>query len=307
MGLDQQSSSEDLRGHRFGVNLPVLLVGFAALALLSACASNTSKKNERFAYVEQPVEQLYSRALDQMQRRRYEQAILLFDEVERQHPYSSWARRAMLMSAYAQYKTNAFEDAIASADRFISIHPGNKDAAYAYYLKAMCYYERIRDVGRDQDLTINARNALIDVVRRYPDSDYARDARLKLDLTNDHLAGKEMDIGRYYLRKNQQIAAINRFNNVVTNYQTTSQVEEALHRLVEAYLELGLVAEAQRSAAILGYNYPGGRWYQDSYKLFKNKGLEDQFPPKGATNPSPPTPVKPKKNVPPVVAPPDGK
>ncbi len=275
--VNQVFTSKSLMAN-FSAKRGLMLLALASLLVVTACAGNASKRNQKFAYIEEPVERIYSRALDRMEKKRYDEAILLFDEVERQHPYSAWARRAMLMASYAQYKTRAYEDAIASLDRFISIHPGNKDAAYAYYLKAMCYYERIRDVGRDQDITNNARNALIDVVRRYPDSEYARDARLKLDLTNDHLAGKEMNIGRYYLRKNHQLAAINRFNFVVQNYQTTGHVEEALHRLVEAYLELGLVGEAQRTAAILGHNYPGGHWYQDSYKLFKQRGLENQFP-----------------------------
>ncbi len=277
--VNQVVTSKSLMAN-FPAKRGFMLLALASLLVVTACSGNAAKRNQKFAYIEEPVERIYSRALDRMEKKRYDEAILLFDEVERQHPYSGWARRAMLMASYAQYKTRAYEDAIASLDRFISIHPGNKDAAYAYYLKAMCYYERIRDVGRDQDITNNARNALIDVVRRYPDSEYARDARLKLDLTNDHLAGKEMTIGRYYLRKNHQLAAINRFNFVVQNYQTTGHVEEALHRLVESYLELGLVGEAQRTAAILGYNYPGGHWYQDSYKLFKQRGLENQFPKK---------------------------
>ena len=251
----------------------------AALVLglgLSACANNADK-NEKFAYVERPVETLYNEALDKVEQRRFDDAVLFFDEVERQHPYSSWARRAMLMSAFIKYEQNAYEDALADIDRFLSIHPGNKDAPYAYYLRAMCHYERIRDVGRDQDITRNALDSLNDVVRRYPDTEYARDARLKLDMTYDHLAGKEMDVGRYYLRNNQHIAAINRFNTVVQQFQTTSHTPEALHRLVEAYLEMGILPEAQRHAAILGYNYPGSDWYDDTYKLFRNRNLEDAF------------------------------
>jgi outer membrane protein assembly factor BamD len=243
---------------------------------LAACTSTDSQK-EKFAYVERPVEQLYLEGVNRMERARYDEAILFFDEVERQHPYSSWARRAMLMSAFVQYQSNDYEDALENLDRFLAIHPGNKDAPYAYYLKAMCHYERIRDVGRDQDITANALAALNDVVRRYPDTEYARDARLKLDLTYDHIAGKEMEIGRYYLRRNQHVAAINRFNTVIEQYQTTSHTPEALHRIVEAYLEMGVVIEAQRHAAILGYNYPGSDWYQDTYKLFKRRDLEAEF------------------------------
>ena len=240
---------------------------------LGACSSLNTQQEERFAYVEEEVEVLYANAARAMERRRFDEAILFFEEVERQHPYSSWARRAMLMTAYAQYLTNSYDDSIASIDRFLSIHPGNKDAPYAYYLRAMNYYERIRDVGRDQGITNESLNALQDVVRRYPDSEYARDARLKLDLTRDHLAGKEMDIGRWYLRQNQHVAAINRFNTVIRDFDTTSHVPEALHRMVEAYLELGIVPEARRHAATLGYNYPDSEWYTDAYRLFARRGL----------------------------------
>ncbi|MEE4208769.1 MAG: outer membrane protein assembly factor BamD [Parvularcula sp.] len=252
------------------------LRNFGATILILGLAACAGQKEgvDRFAYVEQPVELLYAEGANSLQRRRYDDAIAYFAEVERQHPYSAWARRAMLMTAYAEYLTNDYEAAIESIDRFLAIHPGNKDASYAYYLRAMSYYERIRDVGRDQEITRQARDALIDVVRRYPESEYARDAQLKLDLTLDHLAGKEMDIGRYYLRRNQHVAAIGRFNNVLENYQTTGHTEEALHRIVEAYLELGLVDEAQRHAAILGYNYPNSRWYEDTYRIFRRHGEE---------------------------------
>ncbi|WP_306250635.1 outer membrane protein assembly factor BamD [Parvularcula sp. IMCC14364] len=254
------------------------LAAACALALgLAACSGNDTDARDKFAYVERPVEALYQEAVDNMERRRFDEAILFFDEVERQHPYSSWARRAMLMSAFVKYEQTQYEDALADIERFLSIHPGNKDAPYAYYLRAMCHYERIRDVERDQDITRNALEALNDVMRRYPDTEYARDARLKLDMTYDHLAGKEMEVGRFYLRRNQHVAAINRFNNVVDNFQTTSHTEEALHRLVEAYLELGVLPEAQRHAAILGYNYPGGEWYEDTYRLFRSRNLEDVF------------------------------
>ena len=179
----------------------------------------------------------------------------------------------MLMKAFAYYQGNDYEEAVEALDQFIALHPGNKDAPYAFYLKAICSYERIRDVGRDQDFTVKAVDALTDVIRRFPDTEYARDARLKLDLTYDHLAGKEMYIGRFYLKDNKHISAINRFKTVITRYQTTSHVPEALHRLVEAYLELGIVDEARAAAAVLGHNYPGSRWYQDSYTLFERRGI----------------------------------
>ncbi|ADM10138.1 competence lipoprotein ComL, putative [Parvularcula bermudensis HTCC2503] len=247
----------------------------SVLLALGGCSNFGNAPDDRLAYVEEPVEILYRKAADALERRRYEEAVLLFEEVERQHPYSSWARRAMLMVAYSEYLQNNYDASIASIDRFLAVHPGNKDAAYAYYLRAINYYERIRDVGRDQDITAQALSALEDVIRRYPDSDYARDASLKLDLTRDHLAGKEMDIGRWYLKRNEHIAAINRFNEVLTTYETTSHVPEALHRLVEAYLEMGVAFEAQRHAAILAHNYPDSNWYRDSYRMLDRRGLTD--------------------------------
>ncbi|MBB4658442.1 outer membrane protein assembly factor BamD [Parvularcula dongshanensis] len=248
------------------------LLALVLTTTLASCASRGDE--ERFAYVEEPVEKLYGEGAEQLERKRYEEAIAYFAEVERQHPYSAWARRAMLMTAYAQYRTNDYEDSIASIERFLAIHPGNKDAAYAYYLKAMNFYERIRDVGRDQDITRNALTALEDVIRRYPESEYARDARLKIDLTRDHLAGKEMDVGRWYLREGQLVAALGRFNTVIEQYQTTSQVPEALHRSVEAYLQLGIVPEAKRYAALLGHNFPDSAWYRDTYRLFESRDLQ---------------------------------
>ena len=248
----------------------------AVTGTVAGCSSDGDEDD--FAYVERPVETLYAEAQTALDRKRFDEAIAYFDEVERQHPYSSWARRAMLMSAYVKYQTNDYEAAIEDLDRFISIHPGNKDAPYAYYLKAMCYYERIRDVGRDQSITRQALDSLEEVVRRYPDTEYARDATLKLDLTYDHIAGKEMDIGRWYLRKNQHVAAINRFNTVLQQYQTTSHTPEALHRIVESYLELGVVDEARRHAAVLGYNYPGSEWYEDTYRLFRRYDLAMEMP-----------------------------
>ncbi len=240
-----------------------------ALAL-SGCSGNT----QQIEYVERPVEALYNTALDYMSEKQYRLAIQFFDEVERQHPYSVWARRSMLMSAFANYQINKYDEAILAAERFIALHPGNKDAPYAYYLKAISYYERIRDVGRDQEITKNALDGLREVVRRYPQSEYARDARLKIDMTRDHLAGKEMDVGRYYLNQNEFIAAINRFRTVIEEYQTTTHVPEALHRLSEAYMAMGIEREAQATAAVLGHNFPGSRWYQDSYKLLVAQNLE---------------------------------
>jgi len=241
------------------------------LALTSACSS--TKKKEKFAYVERPVEQLYAQATKAMDRKRFPEAVAYFEEVERQHPYSSWARRAMLMKGFAHYQGNDYEESIAAVDQFLALHPGNKDAPYAYYLKAMNFYERIRDIGRDQEFTNNTVQSLNDLIRRYPETAYARDARLKLDLTFDHLAGKEMYVGRYYLKAGKHIAAINRFKRVISNYQRTSHTPEALHRLVEANMEIGLIEEARSAAAILGHNFPGSQWYGDTYKLMKRYGV----------------------------------
>ena len=248
-------------------------IALATLLVMGVSACSSGDKQDKFAYVERPVEQLYSVAASRLERKRYPEAIQLFEEVERQHPFTSWARRAILMKSFTHYQQNDYDDAIAGLDQFISLHPGNKNIPYAYYLRAMCFYERIRDVGRDQEFTNNAVNALNDVMRRAPNTEYARDARLKLDLTQKHLAGKEMYVGLFYLKQSKHIAAINRFKYVINNYQTTNHVPEALHRLVESYLELGIIEEARSTAAVLGHNYPGSKWYEDSYKLFKKRGL----------------------------------
>lgn len=239
---------------------PLLAAGL--VAGLAACSTT-----EEEPYVERPVEQIYQEAAAQIDRENYTRAAELFDEVERQHPYSQWATRAQLMAAYAHYQALEYDDAIIALDRFIQLHPGNQDTAYAYYLKALSYYEQISDVTRDQKMTELALNSLSEVVRRFPNTGYARDARLKIDLTDDHLAGKEMEIGRYYLKQHQYNAAIGRFRNVVEHYQTTSHVPEALHRLTEAYLAIGIIDEAKAAAAVLGHNFPGSEWYTDSYAL----------------------------------------
>ena len=245
----------------------------ATLMFVSGCAL-FGDDAEDLVYVERPAELLYNQAAERLEARQWEEAQRLFAEVERQHPFSEWARRAMLMSAFAAYSDAEYEDAISTAQRFISLHPGNESTPYAYYLIAMSYYDQIYDVGRDQATTVSAEAALQQVVRRYPDSDYARDARLKLELTHDHLAGKEMAVGRYYLRDDQHLAAIGRFKNVVSNYETTSHVEEALHRLVESYVSLGVIGEAKLVGSVLGYNYPKSDWYGDSYELLAEYGVD---------------------------------
>jgi outer membrane protein assembly factor BamD len=241
------------------------LAGLAACGLLFAgCADDDQMAAQ---YVERPIEQIYADAWTLINRQDWLNAGRQFDEVERQHPYSVWARRAILMSAYCYYQANRYDEAIDAATRFIQLHPGNKDVPYAYYLKAVSLYEQIGDVERDQQKTQDALTALQDLVQRFPDTEYARDARLKVDLTQDHLAGREMTIGRFYLRQGEYLAAINRFHTVIDKYQTTSHAPEALERLTESYLALGVVKEAQTSAAVLGFNYPGSQWYKDAYSL----------------------------------------
>ena len=246
------------------------MIGVALSGLVAGCQSFGGSED---TYVEQPVEPLYNSALNALEGRRYKTAAKEFEEVERQHPYSQWARRAILMSAYAYYESSDYDSAIASAQRYLTLHPGSEDAPYAQYLVANSYYEQITDVARDQDMTRKALQSLQELERKYPDTDYARDARLKIDLARDHLAGKEMEIGRYYLKRKAFVAAINRFKKVVLEYQTTTHVEEALMRLSEAYLALGIHNEAQTAAAVLGHNYPGSKWYEDAYVLLKSDGL----------------------------------
>ena len=241
----------------------VLMLSVAAL-LTVGCARD---ENAAAIYIERPIERIYNDAWAQVNRENWLEAGRQFDEVERQHPYSIWARRAILMSAYCYYAGNRYTESIDAANRFIQLHPGNRDVPYAYYLKAVSLYEQINDVERDQARTDEALTALQDLIQRFPNTEYARDARLKIDLARDHLAGKEMTIGRFYLHQGEYLAAINRFRTVIDRYQTTNHAPEALGRLTEAYLALGIVKEAQTAAAVLGYNYPGTGWYRDAYTL----------------------------------------
>ena len=241
------------------------LVG-ALLATTAACGGG-SKTNKDVAYVARDVETLYAEAQRRLDRGNTLMAAALFDEVERQHPYSPWARRAQLMSALSYYVAQDYNKAIQNAQRFLSIHPGNKDAPYAYYLIALSYYEQISDVNRDQKITEQAQTALLEVNRRFPQTEYAADARLKLDLVADHLAGKEMQIGRLYQRSGQWLAAAIRFRNVIEKYDTTSHTAEALYRLAESNLALGVPDEAVKYTAVLGANYPGSPWYERAFKL----------------------------------------
>jgi len=234
----------------------------AALTMVAGC-----NRDKELEYKEQSIFEIYSQAVVHLENGRYTEAAKYFDEVERQHPYSVWATTAKLMSAYSYYHSNEYEEAVTRLDRFIAVHPGNRDIAYAYYLKALCYYEQIADVRRDQEQTRKALDSLQDVVTRFATTPYGRDARLKIDLTKDHLAAKEMEIGRFYLNSRHYLAAINRFKVVIDTYSATSHVPEALHRLAESYTALGLYDEARKAAAVLGYNYPSNEWYRDSYAL----------------------------------------
>jgi len=269
---------------KFRVRAPVVFAVLACAVLVSGCALFRHKKGPDTTYVESPVDQLYAAGAAKLDHHMWSEGVTYFKEVERQHPYSEWSRRAIMMQAYAHYEANQYDDAIADANRFIELYPGNASTAYAYYLKAECYFEQILDVGRDQAATEQALSAMREVNRRYPKTEYALDARLKIDMINDQLAGKEMSIGRWYLREGDDLAAINRFRLVVDHFQTTSDAPEALYRLVEAYLTLGLYDEAKRNAAVLGYNFPGDAWYSDAYKLMTDKGMRPEVapePPKG--------------------------
>ncbi|MEO8300182.1 MAG: outer membrane protein assembly factor BamD [Rhizomicrobium sp.] len=251
-----------------------------SLAVLAGCSifggkddeSNNANKDAA-AYRERSVEQIYADGWRAINAGAWEVCAVQFNEVDRQHPYSVWARRAMLMSAFCAYQANAYGAAIATADQYISLHPGSPEVAYAFYIKAISLYEQIVDIGRDQSNTEGALVALQDVVQRFPDTEYARDATLKIDLTNDHLAGKEMAVGRYYLKQGDYIGAINRFRTVVDQYQTTPQIAEALERICESYYSLGLDSEAQTAAAVLGRNYPGSEWYKNAYNILRGRNL----------------------------------
>lgn len=253
--------------------LPVL-----AVALLAACGEtrlqpgtgqdpSLTRSSVPANAADQSPEALYAAGMQELRQNRFQRAIDLFDAVEREHPYSTWATNAKLMAAYTDYQRNRYTEAIGALDRFIQLHPAHRDIAYAYYLRALAQYEQIHDAERDQQQTIVAMAALQDVVNRFPDTAYARDARLKMDLARDHLAGREMNVGRWYQRQGLLYAAIGRYRRVVDEFQTTNHVPEALHRLTEIYIGLGLTEEARRTATVLGFNYPGSTWYQDSYAL----------------------------------------
>jgi outer membrane protein assembly factor BamD len=250
---------------RLAAILPVLLIG-------SACSIFGQQEN---LAPDIPADRLYNEGVFLLnEKKSMEQAAKKFEEVDRQHPYSEWARKALLMSAYANYEAKKYDDSIAAAKRYISLHPGSPDAAYAYYLVAVSNFEQISDVSRDQSRTEKAIASLEEVIRKFPDTEYAAQARQKIDVARDNLAAKEMAIARYYQGKKNFIGAINRFKVVVTQYQTTRHVEEALMRLTECYMALGIVNEAQAAAAVLGHNFPDSPWYKDAYAIMRSNGLE---------------------------------
>ena len=253
-----------------------LLLVCAAVIPLAGCAHGSKGTKAETAYVAMDVSSLYTAAERSMKIGDYEQAAKLFDEVERQHPYSVWARHAQLMSAFNYYLAHKYNDAISSAQRFLTIHPGNDEAPYAQYLVGMSYYQQIPEPALDQTVTQQASDAFNELIRRYPDSRYAADARLKMDLIKDHLAGKEMEVGRFYQREGQWLAATYRFRNVVDQYQTTTQTPEALERLVECYLALGIPEEARKAGAVLGRNYPETSWYKQALRLLQRDGQVTQ-------------------------------
>ena len=256
---------------------PSSIRGLLAVALiaipLGACSSLFGDKND--LPPDEPADKLYNEGVYLLnQRQDYKGAVKKFDEVERQHPYSEWARKALIMSAYSHYQANEYEEAIVAAKRYVTLHPGSPDAAYAQFIVGSAYFDQIPDVTRDQARTEKAVAALDEVARKFPNTEYAVSAKRKMDIARDQLAGKEMAIGRYYMDKKDFTGAINRFKIVVTQYQTTRHVEEALMRLTEAYMALGIVPEAQTAAAVLGHNFPDSSWYKDAYSLVKGGGVE---------------------------------
>ena len=239
------------------------------VALLAGCADDKNK-----IAPDEPADKLYNEGLTLLNKKEYVDSAKKFEEVDRQHPYSDWGRKSLLMAAFAYYEGGKYDDTISTAKRYVTLHPGSSDAAYAQYLMASAYFDQIPDVTRDQARTERAMQVLAEVARKYPNTEYAESAKKKIEVARDQLAGKEMMIGRFYLEKRNFIGAINRFKAVVTQYQTTRHVEEALMRLTECYMALGIVPEAQTAAAVLGHNFPSSPWYQDAYKLVQTGGAE---------------------------------
>jgi outer membrane protein assembly factor BamD len=272
-------------------NLPgIVRCALIAMALALGACSSSDKNDPYLTGINlPPADVLYAHGVDQVKKEKYDDSVKTFDAVEQNYPYSTWASHAQLMHGYAQYKQQNYDEAIDALSRFIALHPENSDIAYAYYLKALCYYEQIDDVQRDQTATYEAIQTLTDVTTRFPDSSYARDARIKLRLATNRLAGHDMTIGRFYEKQHLYAAAVGRFQDVISSYQTTTYVPEALERLTECYLDLGLTGAAQRTASVLAYNYPGSTWYQTAYGKLKAHNLvaDSQAADSGATTAAP--------------------
>jgi outer membrane protein assembly factor BamD len=252
---------------------PCSFPGLAACALLAGLLAGCADDANKIA-PDEPADKLYNEGLTLLNKKEFVDSAKKFEEVDRQHPYSDWGRKSLLMAAFAYYEGGKYDDTITAAKRYVTLHPGSADAAYAQYLMASAYFDQIPDVTRDQARTERAMQVLAEVARKYPDTEYAESAKKKIEVARDQLAGKEMMIGRFYLEKRNFIGAINRFKAVVTQYQTTRHVEEALMRLTECYMALGIVNEAQTAAAVLGHNFPSSPWYQDAYKLVQTSGSE---------------------------------
>ena len=247
----------------------------AALSFVVVALGGCSLWDKDVVIPDEPADKLYNEGLFILNNKKDpKQAAKKFEEVDRQHPYSEWARKSLIMTAYANYEAGNYEDSISAAKRYVALHPGSPDAAYAQYLIGSSYFDQIAEISRDQARTEKAVEALNEVARKYPTSEYAAAAKRKIEIARDQLAGKEMDVARYYMNKHDYTGAINRFKIVVTRYQTTRHVEEALLRLTEAYLSLGIIDEAQTSAAVLGHNFPDSRWYKDAYELVQSRGLQ---------------------------------
>ena len=252
------------------IRAKTVIGAFLLSAILTGCGFFAEE--EEIPIEARSAEEIFTIAEDELDRGAQRQAARTFSEVERLYPYSQWAKRALIMSAFAYYEATDFVEARSAAERFIAFYPADPEAAYAQYLIAQSWYDQINDIGRDQGNTLEAMQALRVLIERYPGSQYAREAELQFDLALDHLAGKEMEVGRYYLKRGQYVAAIQRFKAVVDEYQTTSHTPEALHRLVESYLALGLDDEAVKAASVLGFNFPGSDWYEDSFALIESDG-----------------------------------
>jgi outer membrane protein assembly factor BamD len=265
---------EGARAARHAMALIACGVALAGCDTLSSLNPfDRSEKYKMEIVPEVPAEQIYNQGLARIQNRDFEGAAEKFSDLDKQYPYSEWSRKALIMTTYSNFEGAAYPEAVNNAKRYLQLHPASKDAAYAQYLLAMSYYNQIPDVTRDQEQTERAVVALQELIDRYPKSEYVRDARYKIQVTRDQLAAKEMEVGRYYLQRRNYTAAINRFRDVVAKYQNTRHVEEALMRLSEAYMALGIVGEAQTAAAVLGHNFPDSRWYKDSFVLLQSGGL----------------------------------